>query len=103
MCIRGRFQGWYDEREEKYVTDSDAELAGFKDAFGTPLKRMSEDSYFFRMSKYVPAGMSFRGMCTNLVDEHVWAWDLKGGMSTAVLPFSLHFIVHLAVNSAQAL
>lgn len=44
-------QGWYDEREEKYVTDSDAEIANFKDAFGSPLKRMSEDSYFFRMGK----------------------------------------------------
>lgn len=46
-----RFQGWYDEREEKYVTDSDAELADFKDAFGSPLKRMSEASYFFKMGK----------------------------------------------------
>ena len=45
------FQGWYDEREEKYVTDSDAELADFKDAFGSPLKRMSEASYFFKMGK----------------------------------------------------
>ncbi|CAM9819812.1 unnamed protein product, partial [Choristocarpus tenellus] len=44
--------GWYDEREERYVTESDAEKADFKDNFGTPLKRMSEDSYFFCMSKY---------------------------------------------------
>lgn len=45
------WQGWYDEREEKYVTDSDAELADFKDAFGSPLTRMSEDSYFFKMGQ----------------------------------------------------
>ena len=44
-------QGWYDEREEKYVTDSDAALADFKDSYGTPLKRMSEDSYFFKMGQ----------------------------------------------------
>lgn len=44
-------KGWYDEREEKYVTDSDAEIAGFKDAFGAPLTRMSEASYFFKMGK----------------------------------------------------
>ncbi|CAB1108328.1 unnamed protein product [Ectocarpus sp. CCAP 1310/34] len=47
----GKYEGWYDEREEKYVTDSDAELADFKDAFGSPLKRMSEASYFFKMGK----------------------------------------------------
>lgn len=51
VFMRGT-QGWYDEREEKYVTDSDAEMADFKDAFGTPLKRMSEDSYFFKMGRY---------------------------------------------------
>lgn len=33
------------------MTDSDAEIANFQDAYGTPLKRMSEDSYFFRMGK----------------------------------------------------
>ncbi|CAM9158865.1 unnamed protein product [Ectocarpus sp. 8 AP-2014] len=49
----GKYEGWYDEREEKYVTDSDAELADFKDAFGSPLKRMSEASYFFKMGKYI--------------------------------------------------
>eukprot|EP00752_Nemacystus_decipiens_P011387 g10117.t1 len=49
----GKYEGWYDEREEKYVTDSDAEIAGFKDAFGAPLTRMSEASYFFKMGKYI--------------------------------------------------
>ncbi|CAM9290452.1 unnamed protein product [Chrysoparadoxa australica] len=48
----GNYEGWYNEREETFVSDKDAEAAGFKDTFGSPLKRMSEASYFFRMSKH---------------------------------------------------
>lgn len=48
----GRYEGWYDEREETFISDKDAELADFKDGYGTPLKRMAEESYFFRMGKY---------------------------------------------------
>ena len=48
----GKYEGWYDVREETFVSDKDAEIAGFKDSYGHPLKRMSEESYFFRMSKY---------------------------------------------------
>ena len=49
----GSYEGWYNEREETFVTDADAEAAGFKDAAsGVPLKRVKEESYFFRMSAY---------------------------------------------------
>ena len=48
--------GWYNEREETFVTDSEAELHDFKDpGNGVPLKRVSEESYFFKMSKYCDA------------------------------------------------
>ena len=48
------YEGWYSEREEVFVSDADAEASGFKDVgSGLPLKRVTEDSYFFRMSKYV--------------------------------------------------
>lgn len=47
------YSGWYNVREETFVTDSDAELADYKDpASGLPLKRVEEESYFFKMSKY---------------------------------------------------
>ncbi|KAG5179463.1 methionyl-tRNA synthetase, partial [Tribonema minus] len=48
----GKYEGWYNEREETFVSDKDAELTDFKDAYGWPLKRTSEASYFFRMGKY---------------------------------------------------
>jgi len=47
------YEGWYNVREEAFVTDKDAEAADFKDASsGQPLVKMKEDSYFFRMSAY---------------------------------------------------
>lgn len=48
-----KYSGWYNEREETFVTDSDAKLADYKDeTSGKPLKKVEEESYFFRMSAY---------------------------------------------------
>jgi methionyl-tRNA synthetase len=48
------YEGWYNEREEAFVPDGEAEASNFKDpGSGLPLKRVSEESYFFRMSKYL--------------------------------------------------
>jgi methionyl-tRNA synthetase len=47
------YEGWYNVREETFVTESDAKLADFKDpTSGLPLKKVKEESYFFRMSAY---------------------------------------------------
>ena len=48
------YEGWYSEREEVFVSDADAEASGFKDVgSGLPLKRVTEESYFFRMSRFL--------------------------------------------------
>lgn len=45
--------GWYNEREECFVSDSEAESNNFMDPIsGVLLKKIEEESYFFRMSKY---------------------------------------------------
>ena len=47
------YEGWYNEREEVFVPEAEAEAANFLDpGSGTALKKVSEESYFFRMSKY---------------------------------------------------
>jgi methionyl-tRNA synthetase len=47
------YEGWYNEREEVFVPEAEAEAANFLDpGSNTPLKKVSEESYFFRMSKY---------------------------------------------------
>jgi len=48
-----KYSGWYNVKEETFVTDSEAALLDYKcPNSGQPLKRVEEASYFFRMSKY---------------------------------------------------
>ncbi len=77
-----RYEGWYDVREEAFVSDKDAEFMDFKDTYGAPFKRMSEETYFFKISKYqdwlikhIESSPSFimppekrNNICTRLVD-----------------------------------
>ena len=47
------YAGWYNIREETFVTETDATLHNFIDPVsGIPYKRVEEESYFFKMSKY---------------------------------------------------
>mmetsp|Transcript_92134 Transcript_92134/g.256694 ORF Transcript_92134/g.256694 Transcript_92134/m.256694 type:complete len:858 (-) Transcript_92134:126-2699(-) len=51
-----RYEGWYLVREERFITDQEAQEWDFKDpGSGAPLKKMSEPSFFFRQSKYQQA------------------------------------------------
>jgi methionyl-tRNA synthetase len=51
----GSYEGWYDEGQEEFVTETDAKSRDYKSAIsGRPLTRYSEQSYFFRLKKYVP-------------------------------------------------
>jgi len=47
------YVGWYNVREETFVTDLQAEMDDFKDpTSGAPLKKVEEESYLFKMSAY---------------------------------------------------
>jgi methionyl-tRNA synthetase len=51
----GSYEGWYDEGQEEFVTETEAKERDFKSAIsGRPLTRFSEPSYFFRLKKYIP-------------------------------------------------
>src|SRR6476620_10153430 len=51
----GSYEGWYDEGQEQFVTETEAKNAEFKSAIsGRPLVRYKEPTYFFKLSKYVP-------------------------------------------------
>jgi len=51
----GHYEGWYDEGQEEFVTESTARENDYKSAIsGRPLVRYTEKSYFFRLGKYVP-------------------------------------------------
>jgi len=49
----GMYTGWYNVREETFVTESEAAASDYLDPVsGKPLKKMEEPSYFFKMSKF---------------------------------------------------
>ena len=51
----GSYEGWYDEGQEEYVTESTARDNDYKSEInGNPLVRYSEDNWFFRLGKWVP-------------------------------------------------
>ncbi len=51
----GSYEGWYDEGQEEFVTETDAKANDYKSAISKrPLTRYSEPTYFFRLGKYVP-------------------------------------------------
>jgi methionyl-tRNA synthetase len=50
----GGYEGWYDEGQEEFVTETEAKNNQYKSAVsGKPLSRHKEKSYFFRLTKYV--------------------------------------------------
>ena len=49
---KGTYKGWYNVKEEQYVTDTDALEMNYKDAAGKPLEQMETETYFFKMSAY---------------------------------------------------
>ncbi|MDP8235013.1 MAG: methionine--tRNA ligase [Candidatus Erginobacter occultus] len=50
----GAYDGWYDEGQEEYVTENDARENDYLSPIsGRPLVRHSEESYFFRLSRWI--------------------------------------------------
>lgn len=47
----GEYEGWYSTREERFYTFLEAQMCDYKDG-DVPLKKIKEESYFFRLSKY---------------------------------------------------
>lgn len=52
----GSYEGWYDEGQEEFVTETEAKANEYKSPIsGRPLVRYQEPTYFFRLTKYVDA------------------------------------------------
>jgi methionyl-tRNA synthetase len=49
----GSYEGWYDEGQEEFVTETEAKADEYKSKIsGRPLTRYSEPTYFFKLKKY---------------------------------------------------
>ena len=56
----GSYEGWYDEGQEEFVTETEAKANEFKSSIsGKPLIRYQEPTYFFRLKKYAPRVLEF--------------------------------------------
>ncbi len=55
----GGYEGWYDEGQEEFVTETEAKTRDFKAFNGKPLVRYKEPTYFFRLSKYAPKVLEY--------------------------------------------
>ncbi|MCH2146292.1 MAG: methionine--tRNA ligase [Phycisphaerales bacterium] len=52
----GTFEGWYDEGQEEYHTETNAKELDYKSPVsGKPLVRATEQNYYFKLSKYQQA------------------------------------------------
>ena len=49
--VKGEYEGWYDARDEAFVPDSQVK-DGIDTESGNPVERLSEPSYFFRLSAF---------------------------------------------------
>ncbi|HZK80439.1 MAG TPA: class I tRNA ligase family protein, partial [Humisphaera sp.] len=56
----GKYEGWYDEGQEEFITETTAKDQDYKSAIsGRPLVRYEQASYFFRLTKYVPKVLEY--------------------------------------------
>src|SRR6476620_6189119 len=55
----GAYQGWYDEGQEEFVTETEAKDRQFLAFNRKPLVRYSEPTYFFRLKKYTPRVLEY--------------------------------------------
>ena len=56
----GGYEGWYDEGQEEFVTETEAKINNYKSAVNAkPLVRYKEHSYFFRLTKYAPKVLEY--------------------------------------------
>ncbi|MGO9112626.1 MAG: class I tRNA ligase family protein [Thermoguttaceae bacterium] len=50
----GAYEGWYDEGQEEFVTETEAKEHNYLAFNKRPMVRYKEPAYFFRLSKYAP-------------------------------------------------
>ena len=55
VLYKGAFEGWYDEGEENYLTETRAKECDYKSPVsGRPLVRAKEENWYFKLSAFAP-------------------------------------------------
>lgn len=86
----GKYVGWYNVREETFVTELNARESDYKDPIsGVPLRKMEEESYFFRLSKYVPALKAMYLSNPNLIQPDNYRQEILAQLEADVEDLSI--------------
>lgn len=86
----GTFEGWYDEGQEEYVTETQAKEREYKGFNGAPLKRATEQNYYFRLSKWQPALEKFFAEHPGFIRPEARFNEVRGRLREGLMdvPFS---------------
>ncbi len=86
----GSYEGWYDEGQEEFVTETDAKAHEYKSAIsGRPLTRYSEKSYFFRLKKYVPRLLQYIEQNPEFIQPTIRRNEVLSKLKQGVEDFSI--------------
>ncbi|HEX4054914.1 MAG TPA: methionine--tRNA ligase [Tepidisphaeraceae bacterium] len=86
----GSYEGWYDEGQEEFVTETDAKAHEYKSAIsGRPLTRYSEKSYFFRLKKYVPRLLEYIEQNPDFIQPVIRRNEVLSKLKQGVEDFSI--------------
>src|SRR2546423_2999159 len=67
----GSYEGWYDEGQEEFVTETEAKSNEYKSSIsGKPLTRYTEPTYFFRLKKYAPRVLEYIQSNPQFIQPH---------------------------------
>ncbi|MEX0597661.1 MAG: methionine--tRNA ligase, partial [Candidatus Paceibacterota bacterium] len=69
----GSYIGWYNTREETFVSEHDAASFNYLDPVSKlPLQKITEPSYFFKLKKYLPLVLEFLQQNENFIVPSVY-------------------------------
>lgn len=73
----GTYEGWYNLREETFVSEHEAKLTNYTDQIsGLPLRRIQEPSYFFSLSNYLQNVLDFLEARKDFIIPNVYQTEI---------------------------
>jgi len=86
----GHYEGWYDEGQEEYVTETNAKDRGYKAFNGQPLVKAREENYYFRLSAFQERLLAFFDAHPGFVRPEARFNEIKGRVREGLqdVPFS---------------
>lgn len=86
----GEYEGWYNPREETYISEYDAKLCNYHDPVsGSALIKIKEPSYFFRLSKYQSLIIEHLQNCSDFIKPESYKQELLNRLKNKLNDLSI--------------